>query len=465
MIEFILNNKPVKTDLPNGSLLLDFVRYEQSLMGTKVGCREGDCGACTVLIGDLKNGQIDYKQVTSCLTPLGNANGKHVVTIEGLNMESLSPVQQFMVDESGSQCGFCTSGFVVSLTQFCLANATLSYTDAIASIDGNICRCTGYKPIERAAKHITDSLSDKNHNETLDWLIAEKFIPSYFNQIPDMLNALPKEKSDFQNGMVVGGGTDLYVQRHDQLIDQNVDLISNATDLKFIEIENGSCKIGAGTTATNLMESNIFMSAFPQLKSHLKLVASSPIRNVATIGGNFVNASPIGDLTVFFLALDSQITLTQNKGNRIIYLKDFYKGYKDLDKSPDEIISTISFKLPTQDSYFNFEKVSKRIHLDIASVNTAIQLSVADNEISKAHLSAGGVGPTPKYLGETSAFLNGEKLSSQNIKSANDLLQGEISPISDVRGSANYKRLLLRQLFYAHFITLFPDQFSLNSFK
>ena len=169
MIEFVLNNKPIKTDQPTGSLLLDFVRYEQSLMGTKIGCREGDCGACTVLMGELIDGQMNYRQVTSCLTPLGNAQRKHVVTIEGLNMESLSPVQQFMVDESGSQCGFCTTGFVVSLTQFCLANSTPSYKDAIASIDGNICRCTGYKPIERAAKHITKSLTDKDQNKPLDW--------------------------------------------------------------------------------------------------------------------------------------------------------------------------------------------------------------------------------------------------------------------------------------------------------
>ena len=366
MIEFILNNKPIKTDQPIGSLLLDFVRYEQSLMGTKIGCREGDCGACTVLIGELIDGKLNYRQVTSCLMPLGNVQGNHVVTIEGLNMESLSPVQQFMVDESGSQCGFCTTGFVVSLTQFCLVNSTPSYKDAIASIDGNICRCTGYKPIERAAKHITKSLIDKDQNKTLDWLIAQKFIPSYFNQIPEMLNALPKGKNDSQNRTIVGGGTDLYVQQHDQLIDQNVDLISNTPDLNFVEINNSVCKVGAGSTATDLMESDIFCSAFPRLKKHIKLVASSPIRNMATIGGNFVNASPIGDFTVFFLALNAKIKLTNKDQNRTIYLKDFYKGYKDLDKSPDEIVSTISFKLPTQNSHYNFEKVSKRIHLDIA---------------------------------------------------------------------------------------------------
>ena len=465
MIEFILNNKPIKTIQPSGALLLDFVRYEQSLTGTKIGCREGDCGACTVLIGDLIDGRLNYRQVTSCLTPLGNVQGKHVVTIEGLNMESLSPVQQYMVDESGSQCGFCTTGFVVSLTQFCLANSAPTYKDAIASIDGNICRCTGYKPIERAAKHITESLSDKSEKETLDWLITQKFIPSYFNQIPEMLNALSKGENNSQNGTVVGGGTDLYVQKHDQLINQDVDLISDSPDLNFIEIDNGLCKVGAGTTATDLMESDIFISAFPRLKAHLKLVASSPIRNMATLGGNFVNASPIGDFTAFFLALNAKIKLTKNSDSRSIYLNDFYKGYKDLDKSPDEILSTISFKLPTQDSHFNFEKVSKRIHLDIASVNTAILITISGNEITQAHLSAGGVGPIPMYLSKTCNFLLGKSLSRETVQSALEILQSEISPISDVRGSADYKRLLLRQLFYAHFITLFPDQFSLDSFK
>ena len=465
MIEFILNNKPIKTIQPSGALLLDFVRYEQSLTGTKIGCREGDCGACTVLIGDLIDGKLNYRQVTSCLTPLGNVQGKHVVTIEGLNMESLSPVQQYMVDESGSQCGFCTTGFVVSLTQFCLANSAPTYKDAIASIDGNICRCTGYKPIERAAKHITESLSDKSEKETLDWLITQKFIPSYFNQIPEMLNALSKGENNSQNGTVVGGGTDLYVQKHDQLINQDVDLISDSPDLNFIEIDNGLCKVGAGTTATDLMESDIFISAFPRLKAHLKLVASSPIRNMATLGGNFVNASPIGDFTAFFLALNAKIKLIKNSDSRSIYLNDFYKGYKDLDKSPDEILSTISFKLPTQDSHFNFEKVSKRIHLDIASVNTAILITISGNEITQAHLSAGGVGPIPMYLSKTCNFLLGKSLSRETVQSALEILQSEISPISDVRGSADYKRLLLRQLFYAHFITLFPNQFSLDSFK
>jgi len=369
------------------------------------------------------------------------------------------------VDESGSQCGFCTTGFVVSLTQFCLTNSAPSYKDAIASIDGNICRCTGYKPIERAAKHITESLSDKSEKETLDWLITQKFIPSYFKDISTQLNKLIPVIKTEQNGKLVGGGTDLYVQKMDQLIDHDVNLITEFSEIRFTKVENGICSLGAGNTATDMLESDEMQSMFPSLTDHIKLVASSPIRNIATLGGNFVNASPIGDFTAFFLAINANITLTEDGQDRTIFLKDFYKGYKELDKTPGEFISSISFNVPIANSHFNFEKVSKRIHLDIASVNTAIQISVTDNEINETHLSAGGVGPIPMYLNETSAFLNGKELSAQNMKSANDVLQREISPISDVRGSADYKRLLLRQLFYAHFIKLFPTQITLESLR
>mgnify|MGYP001082288646 FL=1 len=462
MVEFILNNKKIKKDKPRGSLLLDFVRYDKSLTGTKIGCREGDCGACTVLIGDLIDGQMNYQQVTSCLTPLGNVQGKHVVTVEGLNMEDLSPVQKFMVNESGTQCGFCTVGFVVSLTGFCLSNSEPSYKDAIAAIDGNICRCTGYKSIERAAKHITGSLTGKDQNETIQWLVEQAFIPSYFNQIPAMLKELSPVKDPHRNGTLVGGGTDLYVQKYDQLIDQDVNLIVNSSELRFTEVQNGVCSLGAGNSATDMLESDDLQAMFPQLAEHIKLVASSPIRNIATLGGNFVNASPIGDFTVFFLALNSKLTLTENNQNRTILLKDFYKGYKDLDKSAGEIISAITFDIPDRNSQFNFEKVSKRITLDIASVNSAVQISVSDNKITQIHLSAGGVAPIPLYMGKTCTFLRGKELSPRNIKSANEVLQSEISPISDVRGSAEYKRILLRQLYYAHFIKLFPNQFTLE---
>ena len=154
MIKFVLNNNEIETDLPPALTLLDFIRYQKNLLGTKIGCREGDCGACTVLIGEYKNHKLDYQSCTSCLAPLGNVHMKHVITVEGTNMDDLNPIQQAIVDESATQCGFCTPGFVMSLTWFCLSRKEPTYENAIAVIDGNICWCTGYKSIDRAAAKV-----------------------------------------------------------------------------------------------------------------------------------------------------------------------------------------------------------------------------------------------------------------------------------------------------------------------
>ncbi len=462
MIEFILNDRKIATDQPSGALLLDFVRYEKRLTGTKIGCREGDCGACTVLIGSWQNGQMKYEQVTSCLTALGNVHGRHVVTIEGLNMEGMTPVQQAMVDESGTQCGFCTVGFVVSLTAYCLQPTAPSPQHAIAAIDGNICRCTGYKAIGRAAQKITEALAGKDVAQPVDWLVERNFIPTYFQLIPDRLKAIRPRKQKQPTGIVLGGGTDLYVQKHDELAHRELEVMADRPEWRYVRMEGGFCRLGGGTTVSDIATSDIFQKHFPRLGDHLKLVSSSPIRNISTLAGNFVNASPIGDLTAFFLALDAKITLTEEKQNRSIFLKDFYKGYKELDKKAGEIITEISFHIPSPNSHFNFEKVSKRTHLDIASVNTAALITLREGIIQQAHISAGGIGPIPTYLHKSCAFLQGKPLSPKTIQSANDVLQAEISPISDVRGTKEYKRLMLRQLFYAHFIGLFPGEISLK---
>lgn len=162
MIRFILNEKTIATELPPGMVLLDFIRYHQHLTGTKIGCREGDCGACTILVGELSNDELSYHSATSCLMPIGNAMGKHIVTVEGINFpDTLNPVQQAMADCGATQCGFCTPGFVMSLAGFCLSNAKATKENAIAAIDGNICRCTGYKSIEKAAVMITEQLQGK----------------------------------------------------------------------------------------------------------------------------------------------------------------------------------------------------------------------------------------------------------------------------------------------------------------
>ncbi|MBC3845276.1 FAD binding domain-containing protein [Winogradskyella echinorum] len=465
MITFILNNKTITTPENSGMTLLDFVRYQQRLTGTKIGCREGDCGACTVLVGTLENDRINYQSITSCISPLGNAHGKHIVTVEGTNLkDKLTTAQEAMKANYATQCGFCTPGFVVALTGFALSNSEYNYNNALDAISGNICRCTGYKAIEKAAHQVVEKLEHQKQN-SINWLVENDFIPAYFESIPKRLKDIEIADLNQPKGKYVSGGTDLYVQQADHLADNDVHLIAEKDYLKGIKIENGICTIGTNATVSDLWNHTELNTFFPNLKKHLKLVSSEQIRNMASLGGNLVNASPIGDMTIFFLALNSDITIINEKHKeRTIALKNFFQDYKTYDLKDGELLKAISFKLPTVHSFFNFEKVCKRTHLDIASVNSALSINVENGTITEANVSIGGVAAIPKYLHDTSAFLVGKTLNSETILEANEILQNEISPISDVRGTSDYKRLLGRQLFFAHFTALFPKQFTLNDF-
>ena len=455
--------------------MLDFVRYHKNLKGTKIGCREGDCGACTILVGELVGSEVKYRTMTSCLMPLSNASGKHIVTVEGINPANrgLTPVQQAMIDESGTQCGFCTVGFVMSLTGFCIDDTAKSPEMAVSAVDGNICRCTGYKSIERAACGISEQLAVSGEQSEpsaaaggLTLAIAKRIVPEYFSNINARLANLMSEAMKAETRAVasvprsfVSGGTDVYVQRPDQIVEEESAHLFYDEALRGIRDTGEYIEIGASATVTDLLVSPVMQSIFPNLYKQLKLVSSTPIRNMATLAGNFVNASPIGDMTVWFLALDAEIALCTSphvsKGNtRTLSLKDMYLGYKQLAKSEDEYITTIRFRKPNGNFRFNFEKVSKRTYLDISTANTAISMSVDGGLILDAHVSAGGVAPIPLYLKETSALLRGKKVNAGTIGQANEIMQSEISPISDVRGTESYKRLLLRQLFTAHFVEL-----------
>ena len=466
MIRFILNENIVESALPPGTVLLDIIRYHQHLMGTKIGCREGDCGACTILVGELKDNHLQYQSMTSCLMPLANAEGKHIVTIEGINLpKELNPVQQAMTASGGTQCGFCTPGFIMSMAGFCLSGKPATAQNAIAAIDGNICRCTGYKSIERAALKVAELLKDRKKEDPAQFAADQNILPSYFTNIKQRLfelhnsNGSPIPVSP-DPAYFLGGGTDLYVQKHDEIPHASIRFLFDKPELNGIIKKGNKCILGPSVTVTDLKESPIINESFPVFQRYAKLVSSTPIRNMATIAGNFINASPIGDFTIFFLALDANLSFVSQgnpeKAGRTISLRKLYKGYKILDKLPDEFLAQIEFELPGKNNLFHFEKVSKRTHLDIASVNSAIHLTLNGEIIEKAGLSAGGVGPVPLFLENASGFLSGKFISEDLIHDLIEVVQAEISPISDARGTADYKRLLLSQLIKAHFITLFP---------
>jgi xanthine dehydrogenase small subunit len=457
LTRFILNDKEVSTEMPVGTTLLDFIRYEQHLMGTKIGCREGDCGACTVLVGKLENDQIKYESATSCLMPLGNVARKHVVTIEGINQaDTLTPVQHAFAVNNASQCGFCTPGFIMSFTGYCLNHDISDKEAAIASMDGNICRCTGYQSIKEAVKEVVTEMNDKKKQHNLAYAIDKKIVPYYFNTIPEQLKAMRQEPASTNiPQFYIGGGTDLYVQKHDTMTIADLFFTAQANTAAILDMEN-EIEVSAGTSVTDFLESPLIQKYFPKIRSFVKLVSSTPIRNMATFAGNFVNASPIGDFTIFFLVLDTSLQLYNQQTNttRTVLLSNFYKAYKTIDKLPEEQVTHFRFKKPGHEHFFNFEKVCKRTYLDIASVNTAIYLQMENGKVLYVKISAGGVGPIPLLLTQTAKCFEGAPITAQKIDEAVKIMQAEITPISDTRGTASYKRTLLEQLVRTHFQVL-----------
>lgn len=458
---FVLNQHAVTLRQPPGRLLLDWLRDDQQLTGTKAACREGDCGSCMVLLGRSHASVLHYHAVNACLLPLGAITGQHVVTIEGIMQPQLNPIQQALVNEGGIQCGFCTPGMVLALTAYFLTSAQSSSAAAIDAVAGNLCRCTGYQGIKRAIAKLCQAfdLSTSTPEQRLADLVRWQFLPTYFLTISAQLCALENvsELLEHDNALVVAGGTDVCVQRAAQLCTLPLKFIP-PTEYEGIVLEGEKCHMDATTTLEALRLSPLLQQILPTLGDDLRKVCSAAVRQRATIGGNVVNASPIGDLAVILLALDASLHLVHADSVRVLKLRQFFLGYKQTALQANELLRSISFTGAVPAAHFSFEKVSKRPYLDIASVNSALFVQVNHGVITLIHLSAGGVAPTPLYLQKTSTYLLGKAVLVEHILQAVAIAQSEITPITDIRGSIAYKRLLLRQLIFAHFLKLFPRQ-------
>jgi xanthine dehydrogenase small subunit len=464
-IKFILNKELINAEFNPNSTLLDFIRKAKHLVGTKEVCKEGDCGACSVLCGELVNDKIVYKTINSCIYPLGNCNNKHIVTIEGLNQTNLNLQQKAFAENGASQCGFCTPGFIIATTGYLINNDEYNLDSAIKSLDGNICRCTGYGSIKRALTNIIDELQNQTSESRNEFLISQNIIPDYFKDIPELLSKLNAESVQntgaTESVNFISGGTDLFVQQAEKLLESDsAFMIENK--LSYIKQTEEQIHIGAYVTFEEFKQSQIIKNLFGNLDESMNLIASLPIRNTATIAGNIANASPIGDLTIILLALNASLVLSDSSNKRAVQLKEFYKGYKRLAKERNEFIEEIYFNIPHEKYKINFEKVSKRKYLDIASVNSAALFIYDDNKIITANISAGGVAPVPLLLKNTSDYFSDKIISQINFGEVKPILENEISPISDVRGSADYKKLLLFQLIKAHFVESFYEFISLE---
>jgi xanthine dehydrogenase small subunit len=462
----LVNNREIETDRPLGSSLVDFLRDELHLHGTKIGCREGDCGACTILVGNLVDGSLRYRTMASCLTPLGNVLGKHVVTIEGINLTGLTFIQEAFVEANGTQCGFCTPGFILSVYGFCLGEGALTLPNALDAIAGNICRCTGYASIARAVEVIVAKVQTLDRENPIPWLVANRFLPAYFQEVRERLQAMAQQPSvpAGDAGYVLAGGTDLLIQDFEGAQDaREVRLLALREDYRRIEVLEDRCELGAACTLSEVMASRALQAVLPGLEDDLRLIASHPIRNMGTVGGNLANASPLGDLTVILMGLESTLRLSRRGQTRELPLRDFFVSYKKTRLEPGEIIEGVWFEKPDGNTRFSFEKASKRRHLDMATVNSSLRLVLEQGIVQRACLAAGSLGPTVLHLAATSAFLVGRRLDNATFREANRIAQAEISPLSRHPGDGDHKRTLLRQQLLIHCMKCAPGAVTLEA--
>lgn len=429
--------------------LLRWLR-QQGLHGTKEGCADGDCGACTVAVVDpAADGSGHYRAVNSCLLPMGALPGRSVLTVEALaEGDALHPVQQALVDCAGSQCGYCTPGFVMSLFA-----ASHNGESADAAIAGNLCRCTGYKPIREAARRLADAppLADRFAATIAQSQPALRTgaLGHYFS--PTTLSAALALKVQHPDATWIAGATDLGVAlSHGHAVAPGFIALDRVAELQQLKIEEASVRIGAGVPLSRLERE--LAGVFPALDQMLPWFAARQVRNRATLGGNLGSASPIGDLAPVLLALDAGVHVRGPRGERRIGIDEFFLDYRKTALAADELIVAVTLPRPlptklstsTQAAY----KVAKRQTDDISIVAAVFAIERDDEQrVQRARLAFGGVAATPLRAREVEAFLQWRVLDEATVAAAATQLHDTFTPLGDHRASADYRRALCANLF------------------
>nr|WP_319515003.1 xanthine dehydrogenase small subunit [uncultured Cohaesibacter sp.] len=461
-IRFWLNDELITLDQCSPTeTLLDYLRLERRLTGAKEGCAEGDCGACTILVGRLFQGTLMYEAVNACIRFLPSLDGCHVVTVEALKDEDggLHPVQQAMVDHHGSQCGFCTPGIVMSLYALWMTNPEPGRSQIEEALQGNLCRCTGYAPIIRAAVAISDYGSPLS-----DWLERER--KTNFKRLIDLHDGarvvleaegkraiLPANLDDFSHvrleephATIVAGSTDVGLWVTKEMRDlHTLIFIAHLEDMKAVICSQSHISIGAGVTYSEAKQA--MSGYFPHLDAFWTRIAGPQIRNMGTIGGNIANGSPIGDMPPVLIALGADLVLRKSWEQRIIRLEDFFIDYGKQDRWEGDFVEAIRIPIPAPDSLHGVYKISKRRDEDISSVCAAFFLVITDGLITKARIAFGGMAATPKRAAEAERTLKGKPFTRETMLAAADCLPLDFQPISDMRASADYRMRVAKNLF------------------
>ena len=460
---FFVNGQRHRVSGPDCFLnLSDYLRRRCGLVGTKIVCSEGDCGACSVLVGRPSGGALRYQAIDSCIQFVFQLEGAHIVTVEGLAPSGvLTPVQQAMVDCHGSQCGFCTPGFVVAMTGLLEEESRLNRNQLRDGLTGNLCRCTGYVPIIQAGLNLdTDALARLNQLYPPEPILAglesvrdeslavsapcengtrQLLSPTSLSEALALLDRHPEAK-------IVAGATDVGVQWNKGLIDPQVILDLNRVDaLRGVHCQADQLVAGARATWTEIEE--ICRNELPEFYEIVRIFGAPQIRHVGTLGGNIINASPIADSLPLMMVMEAELDLVSQHRTRTVGITDFYLGYKQFDLQPGELLRQVRIPLPAPSDLLRLVKVSRRRDLDIATFTAAILMRLDGETIAEARVALGAVGPTVVRATATEDFLQGQPFSEATMRRAGEVATGEIAPISDVRGSQDFRYQLTRNVF------------------
>lgn len=473
-ISFILGNELIEIDFSKSELkptttVLNFLRSYPEFKGVKEGCAEGDCGACTIVLAELNDeNKLRYYAVDSCLLFLPMIHGKQVLTIEHLAKRNgketiLHPVQKAIVDNDATQCGYCTPGFAMSIFALYKNNFKPSKEIVLDSLTGNLCRCTGYRPLIDAAISACKNNSNDHFSETEYEIVKQLWNISknqssiiieknqqFYAKVFSLTEAL-RFKKMYKNAIIISGATDtaLKVSKMKENIQEIVD-ISSIQSLKYFREFENKYLIGSGICLEELK--NETKEKIPALHKILCVFGSKQIRNLATIGGNLGSASPIGDTLPVLIAHEAVILVRNLQTTRKIPIGDFVKSYRKTSLQNIEIILEIIIPIPAKGTIINSYKVSKRKDLDISTVSACFSLKLSSKDIvEKIILAYGGMASTPKRAIIAEKFLIGNKWELENIKSAMEIISKEFTPISDARASENFRRLSSKNLLLKFF--------------
>jgi len=462
-IFFYLNGQPRTVRSHEAFLTLaQYLRRIAGVTGTKIVCEEGDCGSCTVLVGRPEGDALRYVPLNSCIQFVYHANGAHIITVEGLAPEgALHPVQEAMVRCHGAQCGYCTPGFVVAMCALAEQKKTVSEGDVRNALTGNLCRCTGYTPIIKAAMSVDrdklvpmrDRYPDreianalKEHLSSSN-VVVESEGRRFF--APDSVADAVRLKAENPGTVIVQGATDIGVQHNKRNFRPSVSMnLSRIPELQKMTVQGQVLHVGASVTLARLEE--VMRERVPEFYEILWLFGAPQIKNAATLAGNLANASPIADSLPFLYVMAASVEVAGLSGRRLIPIESFYLGYKILDLAADEIITKIELPLPS-DELLKLYKVSRRKNLDISTVTAAFRMSASSSGIESARVAVGGVGPTVIRLTGVEQFLTGRQLSLETMTLAGAMAKSAITPLSDVRGSAQFRLQLIGNLFERFF--------------